>query len=80
MKIFGKIQRRAAIWILGAFRTLPTDGLKAITSLIPIKFHLQKLTSRSQLHSAALPENYLIRTFNSCNKPSPLSINKLTEC
>ena len=63
MKILGKIQRRAAIWILGAFRTLLVDGLKAITSLIPIKFHLQKLVSRSQLRSAALPENYLIRTF-----------------
>ena len=79
MKILGKIQRRAAIWILGAFRTLPTDGLEAITGLIPIKFHLQKLASRSQLHSA-LPENHLIRTLNSCNKPSPLSINKLTKC
>ena len=85
MKILGKMQRRAAIWILGAFRTLPADGLKAITGLIPIKFHLQKLASRSQLCSAALPENHLIRTLmddslNTCNKLSPLSINMLTEC
>ena len=84
MKILGKMQRRAAIWILGAFRTSPTKGLKAIAGLIPIKFHLQKLASRSQLHSAALPENHLIRTLmddllNSCNKPHPLSINMLTE-
>jgi len=84
MKILGKMQRRAAIWILGAFRTSPTEGLEAITGLIPIKFHLQKLTSRSQLHSAALLENHLIRTLmddplNSCNKPHPLSINTLTE-
>ena len=78
------MQRRAAIWILGAFRTLPTNSLEAITGLIPIKFYLQKLASRSQLHSAALPENHLIRTlmgnpFNIHNKPSPLSINMLTE-
>ena len=79
------MQRRAAIWILGAFRTSPTNSLEAIASLIPIKFHLQKLTSRSQLCSAAFPENHLIRTFmddplNICNKPSPLFINILTEC
>jgi len=72
------MQRRATIWILRAFRTSPTEGLKAIAGLIPIKFHLQKL------HSAALPENYLIRTLmddllNSCNKPHSLSINMLTE-
>jgi len=84
MKILGKMQRRAAIWILEAFRTSPTDGLEAIASLIPIKFYLQKLASRSQLHSAALPENHFIRTLmddplNSHNKPSPLSINMLTE-
>ena len=84
MKILGKMQRRAIIWILGAFRTLPTDGLKVITGLIPIKFHLQKLTSRSQLCSAALLENHLIKTLmndplNMYNKPSPLSINTLTE-
>ena len=31
MKILGKMQRRATIWILEAFRTLPTEGIKAIT-------------------------------------------------
>jgi len=56
------MQRRAAIWILGAFRTFPTEGLEAIADLIPIKLHLHKLTSRSQLRSAALPENHLIKT------------------
>ena len=84
MKILGKMQRRATIWILEAFRTSPTEGLKAIAGLIPIKFHLQKLTSRSQLRSTTLPENHLIRTLmddplNLCNKPHPLSINMLTE-
>jgi len=79
------MQRRATIWILEALRTSPTDGLEAITGLIPIKFHLQKLASRSQLCSAALLKNHLIRTFmdnplNTYNKPSPLSINILTEC
>ena len=84
MKILGKMQRRAAIWILGAFRTSLTDGLKAIAGLISIKFYLHKLASRSQLCFAALPGNHLIRTLmddplNTHNKPFPLSINMLTE-
>ena len=40
MKILGKMQRRAAIWILGAFKTSPTEGIKAIAGIILIKFHL----------------------------------------
>ena len=51
--------------------------------IIPIKFHLQKLANRSQLHSAALSVSYLIRTLmndpsNSHFKPIPHSINTLT--
>ena len=48
MKTLDKMQRRATIWILGAFKTSPTEGIEAITRIILIKFHLQKLT-RSQL-------------------------------
>jgi len=40
----------------------PTEGLEVIAELITIKLHLHKLASRSQLCSAALPENYLIKT------------------
>jgi len=84
LKILGKMQRRAAIWILGAFRTSPTGGIEAIAGLIPIKFHLYKLTSRSQLCSAALPKNHLIKTLiedapNTYSKPPLHSINSLTD-
>jgi len=41
------MQRRATIWILGAFKTSPTEGIEAIAGIIPIKFHLQKLAKRS---------------------------------
>jgi len=34
------MQRKAAIWILGAFCTSPTAGIKAIAGLIPIYLHL----------------------------------------
>ena len=85
MKILGKMQRRATIWILGAFKTSPIEELEAIIGLIPIKFHLQKLASRSQLCSASLPENHLIKTLidnllNTHHKSSPHSINTLTDC
>ena len=84
MKILGKMQRRAAIWILGAFKTLPMEGLEAITGLIPIKSYLHKLTGRSQLCSASLPENHLIKTLmddplNTRLNSPPHSINSLTD-
>ena len=47
MKLLNKMQRRAAIWILGAFKTSPSEGIEALVDLIPIKYHLQKLTERS---------------------------------
>jgi len=83
MKILGKMQRRAAIWILGAFKTSPLEGIEAIAGLIHIKYHLQKLAGRSQLCSAALPTNHLIRMFmndysNNHPSPNPHSINSLT--
>ena len=83
MKILGKMQRRATIWILGAFKTSPSEGIEAIAGLIHIKYHLQKLAGRSQLRSAALSTNHLIRMFmndhsNNHPSPNPHSINSLT--
>ena len=85
VKILRKMQRRAAIWILKAFKTLPMDGLETITGLIPIKFHVQKLASRSQLWYAALPKNHLIKSLiddphNLLIKHSSHSINLFTNC
>jgi len=48
------MQRRAIIWILGAFKTSPVEGIKVIAGLIPIKLHLQKLVGRLQLCPLAL--------------------------
>ena len=82
MKILDKMQRRAAICILGAFKTLPTEGIKAIAGIIPIKFHLQKLARRSQIRLFALPTNYIIRNLiddlpNLCMEPNPHSVRSL---
>jgi len=43
MKLLNKMQRRAAIWILGAFKTSPSEGIEALAGLIPIEYYLQKL-------------------------------------
>jgi len=47
LKALGKMQRRTAIWILGAFKTFPSYGIEAIVILI--KLYFQKLGSRLQL-------------------------------
>ena len=46
LKILEKMQRRATIWILEAFKTSPSFGIETIVELIPIKLYLQKLGGR----------------------------------
>jgi len=72
LKILEKMQRRAAIWILGAFKISPVEGIKAITGLISIKLHLQKLVGKSQLHTLLLPYNHFIRTFMDSSSSLPI--------
>ena len=62
LKALGKMQRRAAIWTLGAFKTSPLYGIEAIAELVPIKLHLQKLGGRSQLRVHKLLPNHLIHS------------------
>ena len=71
MKILNKIQRRATIWILEAFKTLPSEGIEAIAGIIPIKFHLQKIAKRSQIRPFKLPANHILR--NLLDESPPLS-------
>ena len=56
-------QRRAALWITGAFHPLLTWGVEAIASLIPIHFHLNKLSSQHYLCAIYLPKQHMINTF-----------------
>ena len=68
-KILNKIQRRAAIWILGAFKTSPLEGIEALAGLIPIKFHLQKITRRSLICSFKLPTNHILKNLENDDPP-----------
>ena len=60
LKALGKMQRRAAIFIIGTFKISPIKGIEALVGLIPIKSHLQKLGGRLQLHIMSLPTNHII--------------------
>ena len=59
LNILRKIQWRAALWITGAFCTLPTLGVKAITRLIPIYLYLKKLYRKFLLQQSSLPSNHI---------------------
>jgi len=85
LKSLGKLKRQAALWIIGAFRTAPSFGIEAITRLIPIHLHLQKLSGRSQLRAYALSANHILRSLMEFNSDTPshphfLSLNSLTRC
>jgi len=75
LKALGKMQRRAAIWILGAFKTSPSYGIEAITGLVPIKLHLQKLGGRSQLQAHKLPPNHLVCSLMNLQLSTPSTHN-----
>ena len=62
LKQLGKMQRRVAIWILGAFKTFLSSEVKAITGLIPINLHLKKLSGRSQLWVHSLLLNHILHS------------------
>ena len=84
MKILDKIQRRVAIWILGTFKTSPSKGIKAIAEIIPIRFHLQKITKRLQMQPFKLPTNHILRnlmdnSLSSSTSQNPYSIGSLTK-
>jgi len=82
-KKLGKIQRKAAIWILGAFKTFLLSGIKAITVLIPINLHLKKLSRKSQLWAYSLLSNHILYSLieprdNLSYHQHLLSLGKLT--
>ena len=85
MKTLNKMQRRAAIWILGAFKTFPMEGIEAFVGLIPIRFHLQKITKRSLIHPFKLPGNHILKNLlNDIPLPTKSynshNIGSLTNC
>ncbi|CAA7261922.1 unnamed protein product [Cyclocybe aegerita] len=56
------MQRKAALWITGAFRTSPTGGLEALAGLIPVHLMLKKLAARAVYHVATLSDTHPLRS------------------
>jgi len=76
------MQYRVALWISGAFWTLPT-GIKAILGLVPIHLYLKKLYNRFLLRGSLLSSNHITKSILSTNGsyehiPHNISINNLT--
>ena len=62
LKELNKMQRRAAIWILGVFCISLSFSIETIIGLIPIKLHLQKLSGRLQLRAHSLLYNHILKS------------------
>jgi len=84
MKMLGRMQRRATIWILRAFKMSLSFGVEAIARLIPINLYLQKLSRRSQLCAHSLPKNHILHSLMelksvALSKPHTLSFGSLSK-
>ena len=80
VSLLATMQRKAALWILGAFRTSPTGGIEALAGLIPIHLHLKKLVKRSCCCYASFSACTLLSACNSKGAhPHPQSLALLTD-
>jgi len=61
MKELTKIQRRAAIWILGAFKTSPTGAVESLAGLILIHLQIRKLVFRNYIRMHTLADTHITR-------------------
>ncbi|PPQ92618.1 hypothetical protein CVT25_007818, partial [Psilocybe cyanescens] len=57
------MQRSAALWITGAFRTSPTGGVEALAGLPPINLLLRRLSERADYWFATLTPTHPVRAF-----------------
>ncbi|PPQ94342.1 hypothetical protein CVT25_000408, partial [Psilocybe cyanescens] len=79
------MQRSAALWITGAFRTSPTGGVEALAGLPPINLLLRRLSERADYRFATLTPTHPVRAFLSrfnCGTIAPhpsLSIQTMSE-
>jgi hypothetical protein len=62
MLSLSRMQRQAALWIIGAFRTSPTGRCEAIAGFILIHLHIHRLVDRSSFRANTLAASYPLRT------------------
>jgi len=61
IKGLSAVQRLAALWIMGCFRTSPTGGTEALAGLVPMHILLKRLVSRSCARMATLGHSHPVR-------------------
>jgi len=59
MKELTKIQRQAAIWILGAFKSTPMEAVESLAGLILIHLQIRKLVYHNHVHMHTLADSYI---------------------
>ncbi|KAJ3518375.1 hypothetical protein NMY22_g13710 [Coprinellus aureogranulatus] len=62
LKTLSSMQRKAAIWITGVFRTSPAGGSELLAGLPPIRLHLRKLSERAVYRTATLSDTHPLRS------------------
>ena len=83
LKILGKLQQSAVLWISDAFCTSLSEGIEAISDLIPIHLHIKKLYNHFHSRRFSLSHNYIIKSILSSDglskhNPHSLSFDILT--
>ena len=62
LSLLNKAQRKASLWITGAFRTSPTGGTEALAGLTPVHLHLRKLADRAALRLKTLHHTHALHS------------------
>jgi hypothetical protein len=56
-----KMQRRACLWITGAFKTSPIGAAETLAGIPPIHLHVKKLVERSHVRTRSLQATHAFR-------------------
>jgi hypothetical protein len=56
-----KMQRRACLWITGAFKTSPMGAAETLVGVPPVHLHVKKLVERSHIHTHTLQASHAFR-------------------
>ncbi|KDR64983.1 hypothetical protein GALMADRAFT_82438, partial [Galerina marginata CBS 339.88] len=83
LKLLGQMQRKAALWITGAFSTSPGPGVEALAGLLPFHLLLERLNYRAILRIGTLSETHPVRSLLAGHmfgkaKPHPLSYQSMS--
>jgi hypothetical protein len=61
LKTLAKMQRVAALWITGCFRTSPTGGVESLAGLLPMHLLLRQLAEKSCLCATTFSQSHPLR-------------------